>query len=247
MKSFPWRFLLYTLFLGYLFVDLRVTDGPLKRALSAPRDTALETAREQGWVALVNQEPIRREQLDLAVARHLHLRGERAAALGEQHLLVLRRAVLNALIDETLVRQYADGEGFVADPAEGEALAAHWVAAFASPEDLESRSAAQGLVPTEWRHEWQRLASRHRWLEGRLAPGVSLTEDELRDWHETNRESGSGFVLRLEDGTELPRSYEEMAEEIRWHLENQLSNETLPVLLAKLRRVANVRLFLEHL
>lgn len=249
MKTFPWRFLLYALFLGYLAVDLKVVGGPLKRSLDSPRDAALEAAREQGWVALVNREPIRRGQLDLAVARHLHLRGESEGDLSEPHRLVLRRAALQGLIDETLVRQYADGEDRGAGGAEVEALARHWEAAFPSPEDLESRAAAQGLEPEDWRREWARLASRHRWLERRVAPGVSLTEEELRDWYEVNRNSeiASGFVLRLEDGSERPRSYEEMADEIRWHLENELSNETLAVLLANLRRVANIRLFLEHL
>jgi len=247
MKSFPWRVLLYTLFLGYLFLDLKVVEGPLKGALAAPRDAALDAAREHRWIALVNQEPIRAEQLDLAVARHLYLRGEDAASLGERHLQVLRRAVLNALIDETLVRQYADGEGYEAAPEEGAALAEQWEAAFPEGGELESRAAAQGLGPEDWRREWARLASRHRWLEQRISPGISLVEEELRDWYEVNRETGTGFVLRLDDGTEQPRGYEEMAAEIRHHLESELANETVGVLLGKLRRVANVRLFLEHL
>lgn len=344
MKKFPWRIFVYLAFLLYLFLDLRVCSGPLHRAFDERNDNTTEAAARHGWVALVNQEPITRTQLDLAVFRHLYQRGRHDDPPPERNQSMIRRAVLHELIEDTLIRQYADGTGFTAPEEEVEAYIARWESQFESAEDLAERAEPQGLSPEALREELARTWSRKRWLEQRIAPGIDVTEGEVRAWFDANRESGEGFVepekvrarhlfvstveaddeehenlirelhRRLESGQsafeelaaeasedprtknrggelnwfardrmpeafaevafgletgkisepfrteigwhvvevierrpERPLSFEEVRDEIRVHLENERTRDTVDQLLEKLDKVANIRLFPENL
>lgn len=344
MNGFPWRILVYLAFLLYLFLDLRVCRGPLHDSFRDRTDATLEAADRHGWVALVNQEPITRAQLDLTVFRHLYQRGDHDDPPPEKTLAMIRRAVLNRLIDDTLIRQYADGEGHTAPKAEIDAFIRRWEMQFDSAEDLAERSHEQGLSEEERRAELARIWSRKRWVEKRVAPGVEVTEEDARRWFEANRPTGEGFVepekvrarhlfvstvetddeeheqlirdlhARLLEGEatfeelaamssedprtakrggdlgwftrdripspfaeiafgldlgevsepfrtdigwhvvevtdrqpERPVTFDEAREEIRAHLENQRTAETVAELLRKLRKVSNIRVFPDRL
>lgn len=194
MKGFPWRIVLYAVFLLYLFLDLRVFEGPLKRAFSERRSTLEEVAREKEWVAVVNQEPISSEQLEASVFRHLYQRGKEDEVLPEKNLKMIRLAVLNSLIDDLLVKQYADGENYEAPPEEIEKFIETFEEQFETPEELEGRSTMQDLSAEERREELARIWSRKRWLEQRIEPGVDVQDEEVRAWFEANRRDGEGFV-----------------------------------------------------
>jgi parvulin-like peptidyl-prolyl isomerase len=58
---------------------------------------------------------------------------------------------------------------------------------------------------------------------------------------------GWHIVEVLEKQEERPVDFEEVEEEIRDHLGNQRTEETVKVLLEKLRSVANIRLFPENI
>lgn len=343
MKKFPWRLLVYLAFLLYLFLDLRACNGPLRQAFAKRQHVASEAAKSHRWVALVNEEPITRTQLDIAVFRHLYQRGKQDDDVPEKNLRMIRRAVLQQLIDDTLIRQYADGEGFAAPAEEIDAFIARWESQFESEEDLERRSKAQFLTEEERNAELARVWSRMRWLEKRIEPGINVTEEEMQAWYEANRDTGTGFiepekirarhlfvstvevddeahekqirdmhrklisgeatfeelapssedprtktrggdlnwfsrdrmpddfaevVFALKKGEvsepfrtsigwhvvevtdqqeERPISFPEAREEIRAHLENQLTKDTIRQLLEKLGDVANIRLFPENL
>ncbi|MDF1656391.1 MAG: peptidylprolyl isomerase [Verrucomicrobiales bacterium] len=344
MKRFPWRIVLYLVFLLYIFLDLKVCQGPLSQAFSERQSTLEEAAKDQNWVALVNQEPISSDQLRLAVFRHLYQRGKESDAIPERNHEMIRRAVLQSLIDDLLVKQYADGEGFSASDEEISGFIETWEAQFGSLEELEERAELQSLELEERRAELGRIWSRKKWLEKRIAPGIDVTDEEVREWFEANRESGKGFlepekirariiflstvindddsreklirrihrqigegegtfeelaeefsedlrtkkrggdmnwfardrvpddfgevVFALEVGAlsepfrtsigwnlvkiedrqdERPVSFEEIETEIRHHLENQRTVETIKRLMKKLRTVANIRLFPENL
>lgn len=176
MKKIPWRGLLYLLITGYLFLDLKVCQGPIREAMRSRRDAAVEEARVRGWVALVNREPLTREQLDLAVARHLYQRGRKAEDISEKNLAMIRRAVLQGLIDDTLVRQYADGD------SEKPSVSAEETAAFVEA----WRSGSGARVGQSAEEELSRIWLRKRWLENRIRPGVEVTEEEARAWFEAN-------------------------------------------------------------
>lgn len=184
--------MLYLVVGGYLLLDLKVFHGPLRDAIRNPRTAALIEARERGWVALVNREPLTRAQLDLAVTRHLYQRGLDAAAIPGKNLDMIRRGVLQTLIDDTLVRQYADGDRHEVAPEESAAFVAAWKAGFASRDDFLARAAAQGLDEKALDAELARIWTRKRWLENRIAPGVEVTEEEARQWFENNRVETGG-------------------------------------------------------
>ena len=192
MKRLPWRGALYLLVLGYLVLDLKVCHGPVRDALRSRRDGAVEAARARGWVALVNQEPITREQVDLAVTRHLHLRGMVASETPAKNLEMIRRAVLQSLIEDTLIRQYADGERYQAPAEETAAFVSAWKSGFDSEKDLADRAAAQDLAIAELDRELARTLSRMRWIESRIEPAVKVGEEEAKAWFEANRMDGEG-------------------------------------------------------
>lgn len=187
MSRLPWRAALYLAVIGYLVLDLKVFQGPLHDAMRTRRDAAVAEARARGYVALVNLVPVTRDQVDLAVARHLRQRGKTVAEIPDKNLVMIRRAVLQSLIDEILVSQHADGEKFTASAAETEGFIAAWKSAFASPEEIARRAVAAGLDPATLDEELARLWSRKRWLEKRIEPGVTVSEEEARTWFEENR------------------------------------------------------------
>lgn len=344
MKQFPWRIVLYLVFLGYLFVDLKACNGPLKRAISKRSDVAREDAAKHKWVAIVNQEPISSRQLDVAVFRHLYQRGKAPEEIPEANLKMIRRAVLQSLINETIVRQHADGDSYEAPAEEVDAFVSRWISQFASGTEMAERSMEQRLEDSGLREELGRIWSHKKWLEQRIAPGIDVTDEEVRAWFDANRETGEGFtepekvrarhiflstvetddetretlirdlhrqlvenestfeeiaktysedpktkkvggdlnwfardripddfsevvftmapgalsepfrtgigwhiVEVLEKQAERPVDFEEVEAEIRDHLENQRTEDTVKVLLEKLRSVANIRLFPENI
>lgn len=344
MKRFPWRFLLYAVVLLYLVLDLKVCHGPLNRAILHRRDAALEEAQKNRWVAIVNREPITGNQLDLSVYRHLYQRGKEPDEITEKNLLMIRRAVLQTLIDNTLVRQYSEGDNFRAPEQEIDKFVESWEAQFNDAEEMAERSGWQKLSPKERREELARIWSQKKWIEQRIEPGVDVTDEEVRQWFDANKEEGEGFVepekiharhifvstVEVDDETreelireiyakltsgekifedlakefsederskkwggdlnwfardrlpeefaekvfamkpgeisepfrtkigweivevldrqgERPVTFDEMKGEIRAHLENVRSQETVNVLLQKLRKVANIRLFVENI
>ena len=191
MKKFPWRSVFYLLVLLYLILDLKACNGPLKRKIAATRPASevnKENARKLGWVALVNQEPVTRKQLDLAVARYLYQRGKDVETLSDSSFRQIRRAALRRLIDDILIRHYADGEGFEAPQAEAAAFIRSWENQFHTEEELAERIGFQELSREEVDKQLARIWSRKRWLEKRIAPGIGISEEDVRDWFDTHRE-----------------------------------------------------------
>lgn len=343
MKRLPWRSFLYGAILLYLFLDLRTCHGPLYESIQSRRDPDLVRAKEERWVAVVNREPITGAQLDLAVDRHLFQRGKIRSDLPEKNLAPIRRAVLSEVINNTLVRQYADGEKFVAPLSETQRFVALWESQFPDPDALALLAAFHNTTPEEIRAELARVWTRHRWLEHRIAPAVEVTDAEVRAWYEENKASGEGFqepekvrarqvfvsTVEIDDEThetligdlhrqitageatfeeiarahsedprtkprggdlgwlsrdrtppefaevvfalpvgavsepfrsplgwhiaevlqhqaERPVTFEEVAEEIRAHLKNERTDETVAIFLKKLRTVANLNIFPEN-
>lgn len=212
MKRIPWRGALYLLVLGYLFLDFKVFHGPVRDAMRSRRDAAYAEAEKQGWAALVNLEPITRSQLELAVERHLYQRGRTAAEIPEKNLAMIRRAVLQGLIDETIVRQYADGEKFEAPASERAAFVERWSSAFPEAGEREARFAAQGLDEAAATLELGRIWNRTRWLETRISRAVVVTEEEAREWFAAN---GGGS---LESSEEAPGFIEPAKVKLRYRI-----------------------------
>ncbi len=195
MKRFPWRSLLYTGILLYLLVDLRWCQGPLYWKIQSQRaHTTAEVAAKNGWVAVVNQEPITRRQLTIALQRYLFQRGKMPEEIPEATLKMMKQAVVQRLINDTLIRQYADGEKFDAPQKEIDAFIESWESQFASPEILKERSDLQNLSKQQRDAELARIWSRKRWLEDQIEPGVDVTSEEVRQFFDVNHKKGSGFT-----------------------------------------------------
>lgn len=212
MKRIPWRGALYVVVLGYLLLDFKVFHGPVREAMRSRRDAAYVEAAKQGWAALVNLEPVTRSQLDLAVERHLYQRGRTAADIPEKNLAMIRRAVLQGLIDEMIVRQYAEGEKFETPAAERAAFVEGWRSAFPEAAELEARLAAQGLDEAAATLELGRIWNRTRWLEARISRAVVVTEEEAREWFAAN---GGGS---LESSEEAPGFIEPAKVKLRYRI-----------------------------
>lgn len=193
MKKFPWRSILYAVILLYLLIDLQWCRGPIKRSIDKRRTGLVSEAVEKKWVAIINREPIPSAQLDLAVIRHLYQRGKTPEEVPEKNLKMIRRAVLQTLINDTLVRQYADGEKFTAPQDEIDAFIEKWESQFGSEEELAERSELQGLSKEQRDKQLARIWSRKRWLERRIDPGVAVTSEEARSWYDFHKEKGEGF------------------------------------------------------
>ena len=199
MKKPPWRPVFYLLVVTYLIIDLKCCNGPLKRKIAETRPTSAitrEKAMKLGWVALVNREPVTEQQHRLAVDRYLYQRGKSRDNLSKSVLLQIKRAVLRGLIDDILVRQYADGEKFEAPAKEIDAFIKAWENQFPLEEDLNDRSRWQGLSKKERDHQLGRIWSRKRWLERRITPGIGVTDEEILTWF--NERVAAGKYLEPE-------------------------------------------------
>ena len=184
--------MLYGTVVLYLLADLRYCHGPLRQAMTSRRNASSEAAALHKWVAIVNLEPVTQEQLNIAVTRHLHQRGKSIETIPEKNLAMIKRAVLQSVIDDMLVRQYADGEKFVAPKEEIAQFVSAWESQFTSPEEMKARAEKQGLSEAALQAELARIWSRKRWLEKRIAPGVTVTNDEAKAWFDANRENPEG-------------------------------------------------------
>ncbi len=195
MKRFPWRALLYAGILLYLLVDLRWWKGPLHQKIaSLHTPTRVELAAKNGWVATVNQEPITRLQLDVALYRHLHQRGKDPGEIPEATLKIMRRAIVQTLINDILVRHYSEGEKFKAPQKEIDAFINSWESQFSSTDELEERSELQNLNKEQRDIELAGIWTQKRWLEKRIEPAVAVSDEEVRQWFDANRKKGSGFI-----------------------------------------------------
>lgn len=195
-----WRTLLYAaLLLAYLAGDAFVFHGPIRRKIEArfaSSHLSRERAIARGWVATVNGEPVTSGQLDRAVSLYLFRRARRdPETLPEFDRRIARRAALQGLIVETLVRQYTAADGYEAGP---EAVRKHierFEAQFAAGEELEERSARQGLTPEQRNRMLTEHLSQERWIEKMIEPAARVTEAEMRECFDKNRAADApGFT-----------------------------------------------------
>lgn len=192
---FPWRFGFYLIVFFYLAGDLYFFKGPIRQAIDARKENALQNAPDQSqWLAIVNQEPITKRQVDVALMQHLFSRGRDIDQLSEKNEQILRFTVLQELINDVLIQQYSRGAKFEAPRAEIDDFIVYFESQFETPEELESRSEEQKLT-TEGRHEaLADVVNQKRWIDSRIGKAVEVTDEEASAWFEENREKGEGFT-----------------------------------------------------
>ena len=182
---------IYSLLIVYLLLDLFVIDGPLKKTLTVPQmdtEAAIAEAKAQGIVARVYYEPIYRKQLEERMKEYLWRRGRtiEETSFGERKML--RRVLLDEMIDELLVKvqvkvspieeyEVGSNELKLAMETEEQRLGVAF-------EELAKRSGWQGKKELE-----MRLAARiqrENFLKEEIVTEVS--DDEARAWYEERKE-----------------------------------------------------------
>lgn len=199
-RKFPKRYAIYAVAVIYLFCDLIWLKGPISRKVAYRKNTELrsrQAIKEGRWVANVNTHPLTRQQLDLSTRVYLYRRGENADTMSESNLRITRRAVMQQLINDELVRQYAKAEKFQADPEAVKRRLAEFKSQFANPEYMQQRMAAQQLDEQQLSELIQQHVTQQLWLEKRISPATQITEQQARDWFEKNRklENAHGFNI----------------------------------------------------
>ena len=187
--EFPWRIAIYTVIILYLVADLFVFQGPLREKIESRKaftEYSKERARRNQWVATVNDQPLTRRQLDTAVEVFLYRRGKKPIDLSEANQKITRRAVLQELVNDELVRQYAKAEAFELTPEAAAQAIARFEDQFADKAILESRSLGQQMTEEERRERIVAHATQQAWLEHRMGEALEITDREVRDWYEEN-------------------------------------------------------------
>ncbi len=193
-KGLVIRLVVSVLVLLYLAGDLLVMRGPLHRRLPWPRrDAAAAPAVRDGSpaVARVCEQVITRRQLDRAVAEQLWLQGQSPRELAAGALAVVRRKVLDDLIDQELLRLTVGGRT-AETPVDNEAIDAavvRFAARFASAEDLSAALRHEGIGgEAELRARLAAGLQRAKFLATGIAPAVVVGDDEARLWFDRHRD-----------------------------------------------------------
>jgi parvulin-like peptidyl-prolyl isomerase len=192
---FALRLAIYTTILGFVAADLLLFEGPLHRRLKGnPSDSpeAIAAAKAAGAVARVFGHPIVRSQLDRAVHERLNLEGRNAADVAPQELTLIRYAALGDLIDHELLRVKAkvNHSAVLVSPEEIDSRYADFASRFGSPEALLETMVAQGIPDQQALRE--RIAARiqqEKYVEMRIGPLVSVSDEEVAEWYEKHREA----------------------------------------------------------
>ncbi|MCF6314538.1 MAG: peptidylprolyl isomerase [Verrucomicrobiales bacterium] len=199
-RKFPKRYAIYLVAVLYLFCDLVWLNGPISRRVTYHKNAkqrVRQAVKEGRWVATVNTHPITREQLDLSTAIYLYRRGDKPEELSESSLRITRRAVMQELINDTLVTQYAKAEKF-APPAEAvDKALTQFKNQFENEQDQQRRMQAQKLSQEELRQRITQHVTDQLWLEKRIRPAVGVDEAAALAWYEKNHNNpeAQGFTV----------------------------------------------------
>ncbi|MEN8774111.1 MAG: hypothetical protein ABF381_10630 [Akkermansiaceae bacterium] len=191
------RFGVYGVLVTYLGFDLFAFQGPVYKSLNEPRQdekTVIAEAKASGVVARVYYRPIFRAQIEETMKEYLWRRGRSVDETTVAERKLLRRIIVNELIDDELVKLQIKvsmtEEVEVPEEKVDRALAIEM-------ERYQDRDMFQVLVGrASWSGEKERrmrLAARIQRAEhlARMVD-VSVSEEETKVWFEENRDPFSG-------------------------------------------------------
>jgi parvulin-like peptidyl-prolyl isomerase len=182
----------YTAILLSLAGDLFVFTGPLRQWMrrglpNSPQSIA--KAKADGVVARVANRPILSSQVERAAKEWLWLRGLAMESLTPAQQLEERRAALHDLIDHELLRAAAKDEAPTLPISDGELDDAmrRLTTRFESPDEMRANLAAEGIdSEKELRLRLGARLQQQRFIEGRIAGNISVSEEEARAWFEAH-------------------------------------------------------------
>ncbi len=183
LRRFPWRFVVYIVIILYLAGDLYVFDGPLRRRIDTIRGrdaSAEELAREEGIVATVNAHPIRREELDRAVAEYCLRRGLKVGDLPRQRHNSIRVLVLGELVVDRLIWFHSHHTPAELSAEEIKGAKIRFRRGFISEAEFEKAAASQGFSVERLDAFLENQAMQRAWIERVIAPHITVGEEEIR-------------------------------------------------------------------
>ena len=185
------RSLLYAVVILYLFMDLFVFGGPLRRSFARRAPDSAEVvaaAKGAGVVARIHYQPILITQVDRRVDENLWRSGRTVAGLPREERLLLRRAALNELIDLHLLRlkvRFSQSEVPVTDEEIAVELS-RFAARFSSEEAYLASLREMGWSEKELRFRIAARIQQEKYLA--LMIDVTVSEEEAKVWFEENRQ-----------------------------------------------------------
>lgn len=171
--------------LGIYLVCDGFTGGPVSRQL-----VSLLKSHGGDAVARVHGREITRSQLDRAVLENLWLEGKTLASIPPDALKSVRTAALDDLIDQEILRAKSAAVATqlrVSDEEINERLR-RLVGRFESKGDLQSAMKSQGISDENaLRERIAALIRREKYVESKLGPAASVTEEEARAWFDSHK------------------------------------------------------------
>lgn len=173
--------------IALFFLSEACFDLPILRRIIPSLSTKTENL-----AARVSGHPITRSQLERALAEQLWLEGKSVAGLAPADLKTARDAALQELIDHELLRLQvkAAAPPLLANDGEINERQQRLANRFESKAAFEAAMKPQG-IPSE-RDLRARLAARicqEKFIERKIAPNISVTDEESRKWFLENQSS----------------------------------------------------------
>lgn len=189
-KNFVVRVFVYSVGLLYLAGDLFLFNGPLNRKIQASRPDSSESlawAKKQGVVARVFGHSIYSSQVERAARERLWLEGKKIDELTPDQRRITKLAALNDLIDLQILRvkvQHNAEDAPVSDEEIDGALL-KLAARYPGRDEMQAELDAEGIdSEKELRLRLGARIQQHKYLESRIADGISVGDKEGREWFE---------------------------------------------------------------
>lgn len=189
-KNFVVRVIVYSVGLLYLAGDLFLFNGPLNRKIQAGRPDSpesLQRAKAEGVVARVFGHSIYLPQVERAARERLWLEGRKIGELSQDQRRIVRLAALNDLIDHQILRTkvlHNTADVPVSETEIDEAVL-RLAARYPSRDEMQADLLAEGIdSEEELRLRLGARIQQHKYVESRIADGITVAEDEGREWFE---------------------------------------------------------------
>lgn len=184
MRRFPWLRAIYLLLVASVLADLLVFRGPVFRWIQDRKPAAAPSM--DGVVAQVGDEKITLRDLEETLRDQLWRRGETWEKLGADRRDEIRRVVVDALIDDRLIRWFRKREQPTAASAslvEARDELAMFAKQFERTEDYTARLSLRQLDEMSLTGLMQESLEDQDWLESRLASrALAVTDQDVEQW-----------------------------------------------------------------
>lgn len=194
-----------------------------------------ETAENDKAVAIVNGTEITEDELNRYVEQYktvyANLGVDFESEEGKKMIEELQTEVLNGLIDQQIIIQAAQKEGYSADPAEVEKMVEDFTAQFESKEKMKETLDALNMTEEDLEKEIEQSIIYNQYVEDQIGE-VEVTEEELEEAYAAHEK---------ETGEELD---EEMKQTISNQLVMQKEQEAFQKLVERLKQESEIEILL---